>query len=314
MGDNTGIEWTDATWNPVTGCTAVSSGCDHCYAQTLTERFEGTPGHYFEHGFAVQLRPHLLEQPLRWRRPRRIFVNSMSDLFHDTVPDDYIAQVWAIMATAERHTFQVLTKRPARMRSLLSNNAFQTKVRDEWVRLGNPAHPPSWPLPNVWVGVSAENQKWAEIRVPILLTTEAALRFLSAEPLLGPIDLSSWCEPNGADRARLDWVIAGGESGTGAGVRPMHPDWPRALRDQCGAAGTAFTFKQWGAWAPLPTPNSDGAGRYVERATGRTAADADMWTVDTGHWWGVRRVGKRCAGRVLDDQVWDQTPTPAEVR
>jgi protein gp37 len=219
MSDNSTIEWTDATWNPVTGCTKVSPGCDHCYAETFAERWRGTKGHYFERGFDVQLRPDKLAQPLRWKRPRRIFVNSMSDLFHDAVPDEYIARVFGIMDEAPQHTFQVLTKRHARMRSLLSR----------W-RV----------LPNVWLGVSAENQQWADIRIPALLDTPAAVRFVSAEPLLGPIQLRrEW-----RHGPSIDWLIVGGESGPGA--RPTRPEWVRSLRDQCPDFGAAFHFKQWG--------------------------------------------------------------------
>lgn len=265
MSAQTGIEWCDSTWNPVTGCTEVSPGCDHCYAKTFAERWRGTPGHYFERGFDVQLRPDKLDQPLRWRKPRRIFVNSMSDLFHDAVPDEYIAKVFAVMATAGRHTYQVLTKRHARMRSLLNASEFRAEVQrhyDSYLcapqrRPGGmfrPSH--RWPLPNVWLGVSAENQQWADIRIPALLDTPAAVRFISAEPLLGPIDLASHLpidyEHHHHDGSTtygrsdgLDWVIVGGESGRGA--RPMHPDWARSLRDQCQDTCVAFLFKQAGS-------------------------------------------------------------------
>jgi protein gp37 len=209
MADKSKIEWTQsddgtsgATWNPVTGCEKVSPGCDHCYAETFAERWRGTPGHYFEHGFDVQLRPDKLDQPLRWKSPRRIFVNSMSDLFHDDVPDEYIARVFAVMAVAQQHTFQVLTKRHARMRSLMSNPTFADTMLDYLFEVpgGEQAKDEQakdeqrvpWPLPNVWLGVSAEDQHWADIRIPALLNTPAAVRFVSAEPLLGPINLSSW--------------------------------------------------------------------------------------------------------------------------
>jgi protein gp37 len=218
--DNTKIEWADATWSPVTGCDKVSPGCDHCYAAAIATRFAGTKG--FPQGFAVTLRPGALEKPLHWRKPRRIFVNSMSDLFHDHVPDDYIAAVWAVMEAAPQHTFQILTKRPGRMRS--------------WVRRHRPD-----PLPGVWLGVSAEDQHWADVRLPILADTPAAVRFVSAEPLLGPIDLA-------AHLPTLNWVIAGGESGPGH--RPMHPDWARDIRDQCLAGGVPFLFKQHGGRTP----------------------------------------------------------------
>jgi protein gp37 len=263
MSDNSKIEWTDATWNPVTGCTKVSPGCDHCYALTFAERWRGTPGHYFERGFDVQLRPDKLDQPLRWKKPRRVFVNSMSDLFHADIPDDYIAKVFAVMAGAEHHTFQVLTKRPGRMRSLISSDAFRVMVKDEYagfqlaaIQAGSrawrdrPLVPNYWPLRNVWLGVSAEDQKWAGIRIPALLDTPAAVRFVSAEPLLGPIDLDGtaigwWArfpdEPTGG----IDWVIVGGESGRGA--RPMDLDWAREIRDTCQRRGVAFFYKQQGS-------------------------------------------------------------------
>ena len=223
MGDKTTIEWTrspdgtaGASWNPVAGCTKVSPGCDHCYAEAIATRFAGTPA--YPDGFAVTLHPDRLTQPLRWTRPRRIFVCSMADLFHADVPDDYIAQVFEVMALAPQHTFLVLTKRHARMRSLLSSR-FDGD-----------------PLPNVWVGVSAEDQHWWDIRVPALLETPAAVRFVSAEPLLGPI--------GPALMAGLDWLIVGGESGPHA--RPMDPEWVRDLRDGAGDAGVPFFFKQWG--------------------------------------------------------------------
>lgn len=264
MSDNTGIEWTDATWNPVTGCEKVSPGCDHCYALTLAERFRGAPGHYFEHGFDVQLRPDKLDQPLRWRRPRRIFVNSMSDLFHKDIPDEYIARVFAVMAFAPQHTFQLLTKRHARMRSLLSSPGFEMLLWAAMVDLSAARakpdvlcvdfEPVDWPLPNVWLGVSVENQQWADTRIPALLATPAAVRFISAEPLLGPVAFPA---------ESLDWVIVGGESGKGA--RPMHPGWARQIRYQCELVGTPFLFKQWGSHDEHGNPMSKHkAGRELD--------------------------------------------------
>lgn len=286
MSGTTGIEWTDATWNPVTGCTKVSAGCDHCYAETFAERWRGTPGHYFEKGFDVQLRPDKLDLPLKWRKPRRIFVNSMSDLFHDDVPDDYIAQVWAMMERTPQHTYQVLTKRHARMRSLLNSEAFKELFCSKvfWTHEG------PWPLPNVWLGVSTENQQWADIRIPALLDTPAAVRFISAEPLLGPIYLPfKWT----TGQPRIDWVIAGGESGRGA--RPMHPDWPRVLRDICSSADIPFLFKQWGEFRPAPS--------YVPRPSPAWQRDFEKW--------GMTRVGKKAAGRELDGRTWDEYPAVA---
>jgi protein gp37 len=309
MSDDSKIEWTDATWNPVTGCTEVSPGCDHCYAKTFAERWRGVPGHHFERGFDVTLRPERLDQPMRWRKPRRIFVNSMSDLFHDEVPTEFVVQVFAVMALAPQHTFQLLTKRHGRMRSLLSSEPFAQEVSScitGWAM--NDVPPPlrkaaggsnwygAWPLPNVWLGVSVENQQWADIRIPALLGTSAVVRFLSCEPLLGPVDLDlPSLRAEGAElytRAEyIDWVIVGGESGHGA--RPMHPQWVRGLRDQCRAGGVAFHFKQWGEWVPedqAPTDAVIPARFYRDDATG-----------------GIR-LGKGKAGRELDGRTWDEYP------
>lgn len=313
MSDKTRIEWTDATWNPVTGCTKVSEGCDHCYAETIAHRFAGTPA--YPNGFAVTLRPERLDQPLRWQRPRRIFVNSMSDLFHADVPDEFIARVFAVMALAPQHTFQVLTKRPGRMRSLLSSAEFRRGVRlavfesglvDEVIAFGSEM----FPLPNVWLGTSVESQKWADVRIPQLLGTPAAVRFLSCEPLLGPVDLvpslRAWA---GGDAVQINhhlhWVIVGGESGPHA--RPMHPDWARSLRDQCVSAGVAYHFKQWGEWTPL----FDGRElRYPLRGS-RLAVNlaADGRAARDGHpGEPMIRLGKKAAGRELDGRTWDEYP------
>lgn len=209
------IEWTEATWNPVTGCKEISPGCAHCYAKTFAERFRGVPGHPYENGFDLQLRPERLDQPLRWKKPRTIFVNSMSDLFHPDVPDDYILKVFEVMESAERHRFQVLTKRSERLAELA----------------------PSLPWPsNVWMGVSVENQRFTS-RIDDLREVPATVRFLSCEPLLGSLEL---------DLEGIHWVIAGGESGPGA--RAMAPDWVRGVRDQCASAEVPFFFKQWGAY------------------------------------------------------------------
>lgn len=335
MGDRTSIEWTrdtsgtpGASWNPVTGCSPVSPGCDHCYAAGIAHRFAGTPA--YPDGFAVTLRPDRLEQPLRWLRPRRIFVNSMSDLTHKDVPDSYIARIFAVMALGAQHTYLILTKRAGRLRSLLSSEAFKDEVL---IRIGllvaarNLGWPPpqgfAWPLRNVWLGVSVESQKWMH-RVEQLLRTPAAVRFVSCEPLLGPLLL---CSCDGArfevarhpflispacplhGNTRLDWVIVGGESGPGA--RPMHPDWARGLRDQCGATDIPFFFKQWGTWAP--TFADSGTAR-------RTAVDIKGLQHDPNgaedHHGGqvtttMERVGKGAAGRLLDGCQWDQMPSQA---
>lgn len=308
MANKTGIEWTDATWNPVTGCDKVSPGCDHCYAETLAHRFDGTL--QFPRGFQVTLRPERMDIPLHWRRPRRVFVNSMSDLFHDQVPDEYIAHAFAVMQSCAAHTFQTLTKRHGRMRSLLNSADFWSTVTDfgHIVMGQRPSRQQLWPdhgqkhgfLPNVWLGVSAENQQWADIRIPALLDTPAAVRFISAEPLLGPIDLHA--DPIGKGSVfwigHLDWVIVGGESGRGA--RPIHPDWARSLRDQCVAADVPFLFKQWGEWAPgnHRDPTLDGQVSISYRPD-----CPDPYPLG----W-VRRIGKKRAGRQLDGRTWDQYP------
>ena len=235
MADKSSIEWTEATWNPVTGCTKVSPGCAHCYAETFAERFRGVPGHPYERGFDLQLRPERLNQPLEWKRPRLIFVNSMSDLFHPDVPFEFIQTVFDTMVRANCHTFQVLTKRSERLAELASQLP--------------------WPS-NVWMGVSVENQRWTN-RIDGLRTVDAAVRFVSCEPLLGPLKL---------DLTSIHWVIAGGESGRRA--RPMKPEWARLVRDQCHAAGVPFFFKQWGAHDEQGQRiGKKKAGRLLDRAT-----------------------------------------------
>jgi protein gp37 len=258
MGDKTGIEWTEATWNPTTGCDQVSDGCDFCYALTLAKRLKGMGSRDYQRdgdprtsgpGFGLSMHPHRLDQPLRWTKPRMIFVNSMSDLFHADVTYKFIVQVFAVMALAERHTFQILTKRHARMRSVLSSIDFWRSVSYAASDRAGYDVDATGCLPNVWLGVSVEDQHWADIRVPALLETPAAVRFLSCEPLLGPVSLLRWLNGGfGHVAPDLHWVIAGGESG--AGARPMHPDWARELRDDCQAAGVPFLFKQWGGRTP----------------------------------------------------------------
>lgn len=218
--DRSAIEWTEATWNPVTGCSKVSPGCAHCYAETLSRRFgwsrrPWTPANAIEN---VVLHPERLGQPLRWRRPRTVFVNSMSDLFHELVPLTFIEQVFEVMVDADRHVFQVLTKRHERLAEL--------------------ADALPWPE-NVWIGVSIENRRWVE-RAEGLRRVPAAVRFVSAEPLLGRLDT--------LDLDGIDWLIAGGESGPGC--RPVREQWLVDLRDRCRAAGVAFFFKQWGGRTP----------------------------------------------------------------
>lgn len=335
MSDKTRIEWTDATWNPVTGCTKVSEGCDHCYAETIAHRFAGTAA--YPNGFDVTLRPERLDQPLRWRRPRRIFVNSMSDLFHKDVPDEYIARVFAVMALAPQHTFQVLTKRPGRMRSLFTSVDFWRTVGYICDDAGNPDVAPDrlHPAPNVWLGVSVENQKWADVRIPQLLVTPAAVRFLSCEPMLAPVTLDliryfdadcsgcsgiqspahdKSCGNEPGEHWGIDWVIVGGESGPHA--RPMHPDWARSLRDQCVAAGVAFHFKQWGEWGfqgdsirqcfIWPDGTALEAGETQRSPINGLPIPAAV--PSRPGWVHLVRVGKRAAGRELDGRTWDEYP------
>lgn len=214
MPAETAIEWTESTWNPVTGCSEVSPGCAHCYAKTFAERWRGIAGHPYEQGFDLRLWPTRLDYPVKWKRPRMIFVNSMSDLFHEDIPFEYVKRVFAVMHEASHHTFQILTKRHERLSEL-------APLLD-------------WP-PNVWMGVSIENKRWV-LRADHLREVPAAVRFISAEPLLGPL--------TGLDLMGVDWLIAGGESGPRH--RPVHADWIRGLREDCHKKGVAFFFKQWG--------------------------------------------------------------------
>jgi protein gp37 len=222
MGSATTIEWTDATWNPVTGCTKISAGCDHCYAERFSERFRGTSGHPFEMGFDLTLRPERLDQPLRWRAPRMIFVNSMSDLFHKKIPKQFIERVCDTMERADWHTFQVLTKRSSLMRDFL---------RQRYISDHAPMH--------IWYGVSIEDES-KKSRIGHLQDAPAGTRFLSIEPMIGSVGK--------LDLVGIDWVIVGGESGPGA--RPMHANWVREVRDQCLDSNVAFFFKQWGGLRP----------------------------------------------------------------
>lgn len=222
MAQMTQIEWTDATWNPVTGCTKISAGCDNCYAERFAERFRDVPGHPFEAGFDLTLRPERLEQPLKWRQPKMIFVNSMSDLFHKEISREYIGRVFDTMEQAHWHTFQILTKRSSLMQKFL---------RARYPDRRGPAH--------MWFGVSIEDAAKLS-RLNHLRDSPAGIRFLSIEPLIGRIGR--------IDLTGIDWVIVGGESGPRA--RPMDPDWVREIRDQCAVQGVAFFFKQWGGFRP----------------------------------------------------------------
>lgn len=343
MSDNTKIEWTDATWNPITGCSVVSPGCTNCYAMKLAgTRLQHHPSRagLTDDSKAgpvwngtVRFNEQWLDQPLRWKTPRRIFVCAHGDLFHENVPFEWVDRVFGVMGMANWHTYQVLTKRPDRMRRYLSAESTQRRVISaasridsllaaEWWADCGASNEAALPLHNVWLGVSVEDQRSANERIPLLLETPAAVRFVSCEPLLGPVDLEAllqrdpsipdgsadyfidslngrlWDDVNGTvceQQPRLDWVIVGGESGHGA--RPMHPDWARSLRDPCEAAGVPFFFKQWGEW--------------------RTLGEDEVW--DGGkvpvHIWidGISRavhIGKRAAGRLLDGREWNEMPEP----
>jgi protein gp37 len=345
----TRIEWTDESWNPIVGCSVVSPGCTNCYAMRQAGRLLDKPGSHYEGTTQgskagpvwtgkVSLAPeHILSAPLRWKKPRRVFVNSMGDLFHEDAPDEWIDKVFAVMALAPQHTFQVLTKRPERMRDWATRDLPHSPLTQSIAELYT-AHPEvaathpfdkeraievatqGWPLPNVWLGVSCEDQARAEERIPPLLDTPAAVRFVSAEPLLGPVYLSpknrysAGIQPSryccdtydplrghgetdtddvGSGVAytfgpKIDWVIVGGESGPGA--RPMHPDWARSLRDQCASAGVPFFFKQWGGHAPHTAYTSCGTIKPEDR-------------IET-----MARVGKAKAGRLLDGREHNEMP------
>lgn len=293
---NSKIEWTDCTWSPTVGCTKVTPGCDNCYAEKITERFHGK-GSFAE----VKLHHDRLDAPLHWRKPRRVFVNSMSDLFHAAVPDVFIAQVWAVMAATPRHTYQILTKRHGRMRSLLCDDAFHGEVAGIASGLAIKGVSPGTGfagrsvLPNVWLGVSVEDQKRADLRIPALLETPAAVRFLSCEPLIGPVDLGryftavaprgdkSWCSTAnrfmdrvsdctcrsshaGTYGSRLDWIIAGGESGSGS--RFCNQEWVRSLVEQSKSSRVPVFVKQLGSvWAR-------------ENGWGGKGGDPEQWPTD----------------------------------
>lgn len=345
MTGKSAIEWTEQTWNPVAGCSLVSPGCTNCYAMVQAARLLDRPGSHYEgttkrvNGKPVWtgkigIAPDsILLAPLRRKKPTMYFVNSMSDLFHESVPDAVIDRIFAVMALSPQHTFQVLTKRAERMRGYLSaarghpvaieamamtwkemaDNP-KSNVGSGVMLQGDIVHLKEWPLPNVWLGVSAERQQEADQRIPHLLATPAAVRFVSAEPLLGPVDFRflqpgdppveidalngthGVLRPHGGHNAKLDWIIVGGESGPGA--RPMHPDWARSIRDQCQAAGTAFFFKQWGGWWPrdqwyynpeLMLPDDD----YV--ANGNAPG---VFVFDDGEI--MHNLGKNRAGRLLE--------------
>jgi len=306
VGDGTKIEWATATWNPIIGCSRTSPGCDHCYAigvvhRGMSEQHRGltvkAPGEPVDWTGEIRTVPHLLDQPLRWTRPRRIFVNSLSDLFHENLPVDEIAKVFAVMQLASQHTFQVLTKRAQRMRRVLLNLEFPRMVDDHRERLRPECGDFTWPLPNVWLGVSIESDRYA-FRARHLVDAPAAVRWVSAEPLLGPVP--------SLDLNGIDWVVAGGESG--AQARPMHPDWVIDLRDRCVTAGVAFFLKQWGEYGPswtVPDPKP-GATVFVDRDG--NIHSADLADIAPSGWCGMNKAGKTRTGRELEGRTWDEYP------
>jgi protein gp37 len=259
VSQTTSIEWTDVSWNPVHGCSKVSPGCAHCYAETLSRRYKQTPAPWTPANAPenVILKPHKLNEPLKWKAPRMVFVNSMSDLFHELVPDEYIARVFAVMAAAPQHTFQVLTKRPERMREWFAwegpgiNRCGTVRNRFDWHYAADRdpmARLFPWPLPNVWLGVSIENRRFVH-RADVLRDTPAAVRFISAEPLLGSLVSFAAYDGPPINLTGIDWLIAGGESGQHH-RRRLDIEWVRQLRDECAASGTAFFVKQIGGARP----------------------------------------------------------------
>ena len=321
--NRTSIEWTELTWNPLRGCSHVSRGCEHCYAERMARRFVHA-GFATEKGWTgrVELIESKLDGPLHRKKPSVIFVNSMSDTFHEKVPDEWLDRMFAVMALCPQHRFLVLTKRAKRMREYFGGDqplnrvpkCFEVFMRQQ--HMGAAAWP-GWPLPNVGLGVSVEDDSQLH-RIEDLLPTPAACRMVSLEPLLGPVDLPrdwlmnrcpecgtylrrGWTdcpEPDcdGRPSGGIDWVIVGGESGPGA--RPMPPEWPRAIREQCVSAGVPFFFKGWGAWAS--TFNNDTSHGAMPKYQDVPVGDG------THH--RMFRVGKKAAGRLLDGRLWDQMP------
>ena len=296
MGSKTGISWTDATWNPVTGCTRISAGCQNCYAEKMAKRLQAMGSPRYSNGFDVAFHYDTLSIPMRWKKPKRIFVNSMSDLFHDDVPESFIRAVFTTMANCQQHIFQVLTKRHKRVCEIL--NEWQDSglvLREGYGSV----------LPNVWLGVTAEDQKNADERIPWLLKTPAAVRFVSVEPMLGLLNVSPYLGKNILPSIHclsndvmdgIDWVICGGESGPNA--RPMHPDWVRSLRDQCVAASVPFFFKQWGEYAPESALDSSITPSTHSLHESHMFSDGQR----------VYRVGKKNAGMLLYGETWNQFP------
>lgn len=321
MSEHSKIEWTDATWPVVTGCTKVSAGCDNCYAIRDSRRLGGNPNEKIRAAYEgttkivngrpnwsgiVRCLPERLDWPLKWKKPRRIFVCNESDLFHEEVPDEFIIATWYVMARCPQHTFQVLTKRPERMITFLL-------LKWKKAHYSLPVGLPGLALPNIWLGTSVENQPTADKRIPLLLQTPAALRFVSYEPALGPVDFTAigvgrntlidalrgallLADDGDYEYGKLNQIIAGGESGPRP--RPSHPDWFRSVRDQCQAARVPFLFKQWGEWLPVEERNFPFLGDGKPRPK--------FYRFPSGQW--MWRCGKKAAGRLLDGREWNEYP------
>lgn len=290
----TKIEWAQETWNPITGCSPISEGCEHCYAARMAKRLRGRCGYDRALPFKVTFHEDQLAKPYFWKKPRMIFVCSMGDLFHKDVHSDWIDDVFTVMKLASHHIFLILTKRPERMKEYLSNAP--------------------WNLPNVWLGVTAENQQRADERIPVLLDTPARVRFVSVEPMLEPVDLnkkecicSTWRKGHTIG-TYLDWVICGGE--TGPGSRPMHPDWVRTLQYDCQEAKVPFFFKSWGDWRAAGDHYDTEHCKLLNRKTGTLVPVVGGWGAwqDAEDWECVRNFGKKKAGRELDGRTWDEYP------
>lgn len=347
------IEWTNKTWNPVVGCSKVSPGCKNCYAIRMAWRLqhihhsadkyagtvEKTANSHLNWTGRINMIESELVKPFKWKKPSMIFVNSQSDLFHESIPFEFVRKVFGVMSVCDWHTFQILTKRPKRMVDFFE---WMQETDPDWQN--DPAHETydlcdaygietgcgsafeteAWPLKNVWLGVSVENQQTADERIPFLLKVPAAVRFLSCEPLLGPVRLDMLSRQEydmtfydncltgfkahgagGWHAEKIDWVIVGGESGKDA--RPMHPDWVRSLQDQCQKASTAFFFKQWGEWLPNNNYTGDGGkplGRFFDNEFkhGNCVWDGNASSIC------MTKVGKKIAGRQIDGREWNYFP------
>lgn len=303
----TGIEYGQTAWNPITGCSKISEACQNCWAERMSKRLAGRYGYPSDKPFSITLHPDRLAEPLRWKKPRTVLVSFMGDLFHDDVPDSFLDQIFAVMAKAQQHTFLVLTKRPER-----ANNYILRAMYDEdccyggWYEaIEKLGIPDATPLENIWVGVTIENQSRADERIPFLLQIPSKVRFVSIEPMLGPVDIikaMDFAMINGDVPVQgiaqwLHWVICGGESGPRS--RPMHPDWARSIRDQCVNEKVPFWFKQWGEYISISQMPEE-----TYRAWDVYHGTECRWDEDDPIW----KAGKKKNGNLLDGQVWEQRP------